>query len=142
VLVSSSRRPPPAPIEDVALNLTAGGVTSPVPAQQLEPGRYFGTTAVDAPGPVRLTVVVQRHGQFVTVPVDWSVPDAAAPGAAGGSPFVPVVNTLAAGILGVLLSAGAWWLLARRRRSRQEPDPGPVDAPGAQPDPVTQGSPR
>jgi copper transport protein len=137
VLVSSSRRPPPAPIEDVALNLTAGGVTSPVPAQQLEPGRYFGTTAVDAPGPARLTVVVQRHGQFLTVPVDWSVPDAA-PGAAGGGPFVPVVNTLAAGILGVLLSAGGWWLLRRRRQHRQDPDR--VETPDAQPDRVAQRS--
>jgi copper transport protein len=134
VLVSSSRRPPPAPIEDVALNLTAGGVTSPVPAQQLEPGRYFGTTAVDAPGPVRLTVVVQRSGAFVSIPVDWSVP-ATARQKSGTSPFVPVVDTLAIAILAVLLSAGGWWLTTRRRQAR-------AAAPDAQPEPVAQGSPR
>lgn len=146
VLVSSSRRPPPAPIEDVTLNLTADGVTSPVPAQQLEPGRYFGTTAVDAPGPVRLTVVVQRHGTFISIPVDWSVPPTARP-ASGAGPFVPVVNGLAAVILGLLLSAGGWWLVRRRQQSRQQSrrqsrqDPDRVDAPDAQPDRVAQGSP-
>jgi copper transport protein len=135
VLVSSSRRPPPAPIEDVALNLTAGGVTSPVPAQQLEPGRYFGTTAVDAPGPVRLTVVVQRGGAFVSIPVDWSIA-ATAPQKSGTGPFVPVVDTLAIAILAVLLSAGGWWLAARRRPGHRDPEP--VDAR----DRVAQGSPR
>lgn len=137
VLVSSSRRPPPAPIEDVTLNLIVGGVTSPVPAQQLEPGRYFGTTAIDAPGPVRLIVVVQRSGAFVSIPVDWSVPSTARQ-RSGTGPFVPVVDALAIAILAVLLSAGGWWLLARRRGRGGHRDPEPVEAR----DRVAQGSPR
>jgi copper transport protein len=135
VLVSSSRRPPPAPIEDVTLNLLVGGVTSPVPAQQLEPGRYFGTTAIDAPGPVRLTVVVQRSGAFVSIPVDWSVPSTARQ---KSGTFVPMVDALAIAILAVLLSAGGWWLLARRRGRGGHRDPEPVEAR----DRVGQGSPR
>jgi copper transport protein len=135
VLVSSSRRPPPAPIQDVALNLTTGGVSGPVPARQLEPGRYFGTTAIDAPGPVRLTVVVQRGGGFVPVPVDWSVP-VTARRTSGAGPFVPLADALAIAILAVLLPAGGWWLFRRRRRH-----PEPVVAPVSD-HAMARGSPR
>jgi copper transport protein len=118
VLVASSRRPPPAPIDGVALNLTADGITSPVPAQQIKAGSYFGTTTVDAAGPVRLTAMVQRAGTYVDVSVDWSVPAGAPPEAAPPHRLAPIVNALALAVLGTVLSIGCVWAVATRRNRR------------------------
>jgi copper transport protein len=69
VTAASSRRPAPAPIDGVALELPKGGTV----LRQLEPGRYFGTGSLELLGPVRLTVVVYRAGARLEVPMTWSV---------------------------------------------------------------------
>ncbi|WP_248958801.1 copper resistance CopC/CopD family protein [Sphaerisporangium perillae] len=69
VTAASSRRPAPAPIDGVTLELPKGGIV----LRRLEPGRYFGTGSLELSGPARLTVVVYRAGARLEVPMTWSV---------------------------------------------------------------------
>ncbi|MBB4703332.1 copper transport protein [Sphaerisporangium siamense] len=69
VTATSSRRPAPAPIDGVALELPTGGTV----LRPTDPGRYFGTAALNLLGPVRLTVVVHRAGARLEVPMVWTV---------------------------------------------------------------------
>ncbi|MBB5630912.1 copper resistance CopC/CopD family protein [Sphaerisporangium krabiense] len=69
VTATSSRRPAPAPIDGVALELPSGGTV----LRPTDPGRYFGTAALNLLGPVRLTIVVHRAGARLEVPMVWTV---------------------------------------------------------------------
>jgi copper transport protein len=119
VLAASRRRPPPAPIDDVTLELNAGGVATAIPLRQLEAGRYFGTGTVDAVGPERLTAVIHRSGRLLPVTVNgWLFPQPEAPPATGGR-LAAAVNPLAVALAGVVVAAGLWWLLSARWRRRR-----------------------
>jgi len=116
VTAASSRRPAPAPIDDVALELAGSG--SLVRLQQIEPGRYFGTGQIDASGPTRITVVLHRAGRSLTVAVPWEIAPAPAPVTrpAAGHGLALYANALALWLLAVALLVGAGRLAARRRR--------------------------
>ncbi|OLB74453.1 MAG: hypothetical protein AUI14_23330 [Actinobacteria bacterium 13_2_20CM_2_71_6] len=120
VRAASNRRPAPAPIDAVALELATKSGTNPVTLQQVEPGHYFGTGSVEMPGAVRLVAVISRAGARLTVPVDWSVapPTAQRPGTAQAGPRAPVMTALAAGLLLSLLTISLWWLVLEGRRWR------------------------
>ena len=62
VLAASSRRPPPAPVDDVELKVLRGRDGDEVALQQVAPGRWFGTGRLDQAGRLRLTTVVRRAG--------------------------------------------------------------------------------
>ncbi|MER7134811.1 copper resistance CopC family protein, partial [Streptosporangium saharense] len=66
VTAVSSRRPPPAPVDGVALRSPAG-LTA---LRRLESGRYVGTGELGAAS-TRLTVVVTRGGEEREIPVAW-----------------------------------------------------------------------
>jgi copper transport protein len=114
VLAASGRRPPPAPIDGVTIEFAAGSRL--LPLQQIEPGRYFGTADLATAGVTRATVVVQRGGTALTVPIEWSVQDtvATAPAQARDG-LAPTVNALAIAVLGILAFA-IWRLVSARRR--------------------------
>ena len=117
VLAVSGRRPPPAPIDNVTLTLDSG--STPPALQQIEPGRYLGTADLSAAGPVRATVVIERDGARLTVPVEWSVSSIPAPSAAASRDgLAPIANGAAAVVLGILAALAAWWVAVTRRRQR------------------------
>ncbi|MFF5290918.1 hypothetical protein [Paractinoplanes globisporus] len=71
VLAASARRPPPAPISEVSLDL-GGRTVGLFPGAA---GRYAGTADLPAAGSaVRATVIVRRAGERLTVPLAWTVP--------------------------------------------------------------------
>jgi copper transport protein len=114
VLAASGRRPPPAPIDGVTIELATG--SGSLALRQIEPGRYFGTADLASTGVTRATVVVQRGGRGMRVPIAWSVPDA--PATAPAPPrgdLAPIVNAMAIAVLGILALA-IWRLGAARRR--------------------------
>jgi hypothetical protein len=74
LLVSSSRRPPLAPVDAVEVALATAAATRPIVLRQLEPGQYAGTAVLDAAGPARLTATVHRAKTSLPVEVEWSVP--------------------------------------------------------------------
>jgi copper transport protein len=122
VLATSSRRPAPAPIDAVAVELDTGGVPSTVDLEPVEAGRYFGTVTLATTGPVGLAVVVTRAGKRTTIPVDWSVDAPASPARTQrGTRLEPVVNGLALLLVEGLVAAGVWWYAVARRRRRGRP---------------------
>lgn len=125
VLAASSRRPPPAAIDAVTLELAGGdGAGDSLRLGQVEPGRYFGTTELDRAGPLRVIVVVQRDGKRLTVPVPWQV-DAESVPAPPPQPvyrLAPYLNGLALCLLALAL-AGVWWRIRTRRRQRVDVAP-------------------
>jgi hypothetical protein len=115
VQVASNRRPPPAPVEQVALSYPDGG-SAAVALADVGEGRFFGTATLGPAPFVRLVVMVRRGGAEVSVPVLWSVPIAAAPTRTGSlARLVSVPITVL--LTGVLL-LGAWWSLLSRRQWR------------------------
>jgi copper transport protein len=108
VLVASSRRPPPAPVNAVTLDSVR---LAPVGAD-----RYFGTVEFAQYGAVPLTAVLQRGPERLTVTVPWQVT-----GSSGhGRSLAPYVNGLA---IAVLVAGGVAAAFARRRRDHVEPPP-------------------
>ncbi|MFU8874369.1 copper resistance protein CopC [Micromonospora sp. SL4-19] len=114
LLAASSRRPPPAEIEGVDVEL-AGGSTA-VPLREIEPGRYFGTADLPGPGPVQATAVIHRGGARLAVPLTWSVPPPADTPQRPRDRLAPIANAVAAVVLGVLAVLAGWRLTAARRR--------------------------
>ncbi|MET8909563.1 copper resistance protein CopC [Micromonospora sp. NPDC004551] len=114
VLAASSRRPPPAEIEDVTISLDRGSTA--VALREIEPGRYFGTGDLSEPGAVQGTVVIQRGGARLMVPLQWTVPTPAAAPQRPRDRLAPITNVAAVVVLGVLAVLGGWRLTAVRRR--------------------------
>ncbi|MET8311910.1 copper resistance protein CopC [Micromonospora sp. NPDC005173] len=114
VLAASSRRPPPAQVGSVTVELDGGSTA--VPLREIEPGRYFGTGQLSGPGVVRVTAVIRRGGARLTVPVEWSVPPAAVSPPRSRDVLTPIANTGAAIVIGVLVVLAGWRLTAVRRR--------------------------
>jgi copper transport protein len=129
VLAASSRRPPPAPLDGVTLELRAAGGPVEVSLAEVEPGRYAGTAQIAAAGPLRLSAVLRRGGQRLVVAVSWRVA-AAPPGPAanqtgrsarapiGPSQPAPYRAVLAAWLLSAALLIGARRVPAGVRRVR------------------------
>lgn len=123
VVAASGRRPPPAPIDDVTLELDGG--PGGLALREIESGRYFGTGDLVGPGPARATVVIRRAGARLTVPVEWSMPAVAPqpprPSASGLAPFV---NAMAAVVVAALAALAVWrYVLVRRRQLAALPAP-------------------
>jgi copper transport protein len=119
VLAASSRRPPPAPIESVAVEL--GGDAQAVALREVSAGRWFGTGSLDQPGSLRLRAVIRRAGKRLAVPLAWWVGPPVTttpPGPAPGRRLAPYVDGIALSLLGVALAVAARWLVATRRRGR------------------------
>jgi copper transport protein len=140
VLAASSRRPPPAPVEDVELELSRDAGGGAVALRPVGPGRWFGTGRLDRTGRLRLTTVVQRGGKRLAVPLSWWVGSAPSPRPAepaAGRRLAPYVDGIALSLLlAGALAVGARWLLAVRRRRR------PVDvAQPTRPERVLEGMP-
>src|SRR5262249_17140180 len=131
VRAESSRRPAPAPIQSVRLELDQAGDATTVTLREISPGRYFGTGLFDPANslrlaPVRLAVVIERAGRSVAVPVAWSLsqPRASSPARFTPAPLeaqrrlAPYTDAAALGLLGIGLAAAAAWAMARRPRRR------------------------
>lgn len=118
-LAASSRRPPPAPVESVALELARGGDSSAVVLQQVAPGRWFGTGRLEQGGSLQLEAVVRRAGKRLAVPVPWSVGPAVLARQAvapEGRRLAPYVNVMALSLLAGGLALAVAWLLREGRR--------------------------
>jgi copper transport protein len=121
VLATSSRRPPPAPVDEVTLRLGSPGEPRTLPLRQIEPGRYFGTGRLGSAGPITITAVVGRAGERLTVTLPWRVLPRAAPPAVPRQEhgLAPYANAVALCVLVLALSAGAQRIVVRRHRRRQ-----------------------
>ncbi len=116
VLVASSQRPPPAPVDGVSLEIRNGGSpTESIPLQEVEPNRYFGTAALVEARRSAFTVVVNRSGERLQVPFSWSIGpvDPARPVTFSSRPLAPLLSGTAAFLLALTL-AGLVWILAGR----------------------------
>ena len=113
VIAVSSRRPPPAPIDAVTLQIEGAG---PAALREIEPGRYFGTAELPVAGTVRATAVLLRAGKRFTVPISWPVRAPAPAPAQPANTLAPITTTAAVLIICVLFAAGAWRVRAVRRR--------------------------
>lgn len=123
VLVASGRRPPPAPIGGVTLDLGDG--SGPVALPEIAPGRYAGTAELPSAGAVvRAAVAIRRGGARLAVPLTWTVPaPPRAPKPSYRDGLAPAGDMLALTLLG--LAVVAWRLAARRARRRAAaPDAG------------------
>jgi copper transport protein len=137
VLVASSRRPPPAPVDDVALELAPPDGAAPdtsLPLELVRPGRYLGTGTLGGAGRWHLTAVVHRGAKRLVLPLSWTVaPQAPArlvP--APGRRLAPITETLAVCILLLVIVAAGGWVRSRRRRSRVGSRDRPADEPIAE----------
>jgi copper transport protein len=111
VLANSSRRPAPAPIDDVRLQLTRDGRTSFVLLQEVDEGTYFGTGSLDAAGRWGLRAIVSRAGARLIAPVGWSVAPPARVAVESGRRLAPIANAIALSVL----AAGLAVIVVRRR---------------------------
>lgn len=111
VLAESSRRPAPAPIEQVDLVLG----TKTVPLQRLTETRYFATYQADSSGPLRVVAVVHRAGRQYAVPLSWQVAPAESP-VTSGRRLAPYVDGAALLVIEAAIAAAAWWLVRTTRR--------------------------
>jgi copper transport protein len=134
VQASSSRRPPPAAVDGVAVEVAGGA--GRVPLALTAPGTYVGTVRLAAAGAVRITAVVSRAGKRIAVPVGWTVdppltvpsePASGQPAADSDPGLRSMVNLLAVPLLGALVLVG--WRWTRRRRRAGAPDPDPEASP-------------
>jgi copper transport protein len=138
VMAASSRRPPPAPLQDVALSL--GGGAGAVTLRQVGPGRWFGTGRLERAGNLRLQAVIRRSGKRLAVPFSWWVgppvepPSAARPTSPDrGRRLAPYVDGIAVSLLVGALGVGAGWLVLARRRRRRPPPVIPAAVPAQKP---------
>jgi copper transport protein len=121
LLVSSSRRPPPAPVDAVELTLATAAATRPITVRQLEPGQYAGTAVLDAAGPARLSATVHRAKTSLPVEVEWSVGASNAPAgrAAPRRGFASIGYPMLLVACPVLLALAARRLISRRPLSHR-----------------------
>jgi copper transport protein len=129
VLATSSRRPPPAPVDGVTLKLGRPGESGTLPLHQIEPGRYFGTGQLDSAGPITITAVIRRAGERLAVTMPWRVSPKAVPPAVARPEhrLAPYVNGLALCVLLLALSVGVQRVMRRRRRQPGTGSPAPAE---------------
>ena len=123
VFAGSSRRPPPAPITTVWLELA--GETRAVALREVEPGRYTGVIDLAAPGTARATVAVRRGATRLTLPFAWPVTAAPEARPATGRGALAAPGDVAALVVAGVLGLAAWWW-ARRRPVPHGPPAGAV----------------
>jgi copper transport protein len=120
VLAASSRRPAPAPVRRVAVRLAprAGGPARTVVLGAVGGDRFAGAAELSDDGAWTATVLLDRAGRRLTVPVAWRVepPDPARPVVHSARRLAPLLQGAAAALALALLAATAGALLARRRR--------------------------
>jgi copper transport protein len=130
VRAASSRRPPPAPVDGVLLDL--GGAGDLVALEQTGSGEYVGAGRFNRSGTVRITAVVRRDGQRIAVPLSWSVgpaaplpvaqPVATPPVGDSDRGFGSAVGALAMPLLGALAVGVRRLVRARVQRSGRRPE--------------------
>jgi hypothetical protein len=86
---------------------------------EVAPGRYFGTGAIGAAGPWRMTAVIGRGDDRLSIPLDWSVAPPAQPRLVPrpGARLAPIVDA-AACLVAIAVAAA---LVVRRRRRAPRP---------------------
>lgn len=122
VLAASAHRPPPAPIDAVAVEVASGATTRTLRLRPVAPGRYIGAAELRTPGPARLTAVISRGPDRLAVPVDWSVPVGGVREPARGPRLRSIVEPLAVLILAAVIMAALWWSVLSRWRWRLDLD--------------------
>jgi copper transport protein len=106
VLATSSRRPPPAPIDRVALRLGVAGDRGShartIQLARFAPDRFSGGADLEDVGRWHMTAIVHRAGQRLVADSGWSLapPDPARPVVVSSSRLAPVVDRVA--LLGLL----------------------------------------
>jgi len=114
LLVESSRRPAPAPVDSVEVAFSAGNSDQALALRQLEPGRYFATFDLDHQGQVGAQVVVTRAGHRYSATINWEL--ASAPRLTGsGQHLAPLANVAAIGCAVLVVGAAVGTGLRRRR---------------------------
>ncbi|GAB3058757.1 hypothetical protein GCM10027053_20910 [Intrasporangium mesophilum] len=73
VRVASTRRPAPAPIESVSLDVRRAGSTEHVPMSPTEPGSWYAVVDLDGSPGLQLSPVVTREGHRLTATFPWAV---------------------------------------------------------------------
>ncbi|MFC5263783.1 copper resistance protein CopC [Kribbella qitaiheensis] len=112
VIAESSRRPSPAPIDQVELLFGVAPSGRSVALERLTGTRYFATYQAEAAGALRLVAVVHRAGHEYAVPLDWQVAPVESP-VTSGRPLAPYVDVAAVLLLEGALVAFTWRLLRR-----------------------------
>jgi copper transport protein len=134
VLAASSRRPAPGPIDSIEAQVSEGAASRIVTLRGVGTDQYFGTGRIDGSGLLRLTVIVHRSGQRLSVPLLWRADTAeAVPSGSAGRRLAPIVDAFAALVAIAATTALVGWLVGRRRGPR------PRQAPRANDSPVTVG---
>jgi copper transport protein len=118
VLASSSRRPPPATVDGVTLELNRAGGATVIPLAPTAPGTYFGTGQFDGAGPLRLRTVVHRAGIELAATIPWTVSPVSETRPGAARRLAPYVNVLALCVIAAFVASGA---ALYRRRGRAEP---------------------
>ena len=117
LLVDSSRRPAPAPVDSVRVALGLDNTDQALALQQLEPGRYFATFNLDRESQVSAQVIVTRARQHYSASLHWQLASAPQPAGSGRrlAPFADVAAILFATLVVAALAALARRGLRRRR---------------------------
>jgi hypothetical protein len=113
VIVASSRRPPPAPVDNVAIAFNGTGMF----LGRTGPEQYLGAAELDRSGHTDITVAVFRAGKRLNVSVPVQVSSAVSTATARASRLAPYANATAVCLL-VLASGVGVVVLNRRRRRR------------------------
>ncbi|MDT4933058.1 MAG: copper transport protein [Pseudonocardiales bacterium] len=114
VIVASSRRPPPAAIDELALTITQDGIASVVPLRQVEPGRYFGTGPLAGSEDPQIAAIIHRSGRTLAVTLAWQLAVSSDATPAPAHRLAPIVNGLALALLVAIGAAGIAWAWCRR----------------------------
>lgn len=114
VIAASTRRPAPAAVTGVDVEISQGGPPTTLPLRVVAPGRYFGTARLVA-GAANVAVVLHRGATPVRIDLLWQIGDGRATRPARESPLAPIVDVIAGGLIaGCVLVL----LIIHRRRPR------------------------
>ena len=131
VMAASSRRPPPAPIDSIAMRIERIG--SPpddvrsVRLSQFAANQFSGGVNLPREGGWRMRIVLSRAGERLANGFEWRVapPDPARPVSVSAQPLAPLVDRIAVGLLFLLVAAAVCVISLRRLRPR---NPSEVEA--------------
>ena len=115
VVAASSRRPPPAPLAEIALRLPDRRTAV---LQAVASGRFVGVGKLDSAGPTRARVVIRRDGARLATGFGWTVesPDPARPVKVSNRRLATLTNPAALLLLLAVAAAAACALVARSAR--------------------------